>query len=447
MSQVDRAGAIRCNPGAWWRLGRRTAGVSFLLIALALTVWLAGCPFVQYDLTISSTEGGTVSTPGRGTFSYKKGTEVNLLAEPEEGYRFANWIGDVSTVASVTAAATTITMRGDYTIVASFGQQTWEIRTWHDLAAIKNNLGRRYVLMNNLDSSTAGYTDLASEVAKQRRGWEPLGHEGQPFTGSLEGQGYEIRDLFINRPDETGVALFGEVGQTGIIKNLGLANVTVTGGDYVGGLVGHGEGTVGNCYSTGDVTGEENVGALVGHNGGMVSDSYSAGSVTGNSRVGGLVGWNQATLMDSYSACTTTGDSRVGGLVGDNWYYASTVTNSYATGSVAGSSHVGGLVGANYYASLTYSYSIGSVAGGSSTGGLVGYNTGIVSDSFWDIQTSGQPTSDGGTGKATAEMKSIATFSGAGWSISAVAHGQTDPGYRWNAVNGQTYPFLSWQAV
>jgi hypothetical protein len=69
-----------------------------------------------------------------------------------------------------------------------------------------------------------------------------------------------------------------------------------------------------------------------------------------------------------------------------------------------------------------------------------------VGNSFWDSQTSGQSNSAGGTGKTTAEMKSIATFSGAGWNMIAVANpGTRNPAYIWNIVDGQTYPFLSWQ--
>jgi hypothetical protein len=74
----------------------------------------------KYDLTISSTSGGSVTEPGEGTFPYDEGTTVNLVVETEEGYRFARWTGDVDTVANVNAASTTITMQGDYTITANF---------------------------------------------------------------------------------------------------------------------------------------------------------------------------------------------------------------------------------------------------------------------------------------------------------------------------------------
>jgi len=73
-----------------------------------------------YDLTISSTGGGSVTTPGEGVFTYDDGTVVDLVAEAEESYRFVEWTGDVDTIADVYAAATNITMNGDYSITANF---------------------------------------------------------------------------------------------------------------------------------------------------------------------------------------------------------------------------------------------------------------------------------------------------------------------------------------
>jgi len=99
---------------------------------------------------------------------------------------------------------------------------------------------------------------------------------------------------------------------------------------------------------------------------------------------------------------------------------------------------------------VSNSYSTGSVTGSSDVGGLVGYSEGEdnVSNSFWDVETSGQANSAGGTGKNTAEMQDVATFSGADWNITAVANPSIrNPSYIWNIVNGVTYPFLSWQTV
>jgi hypothetical protein len=118
--------------------------------------------------------------------------------------------------------------------------------------------------------------------------------------------------------------------------------------------------------------------------------------------------------------------------------------NSYSTGGVSGNGQMGGLLGWNE-GSVSYSYSTGVVSVKDYVGGLVGHNRATVSNSFWDTQTSGQSTSDGGTGKTTAEVKNIATFAGAGWNIAAVAPGERNMAYAWNIVDGQTYPFLSWE--
>ena len=537
--------------------------------------------------------------------------------------------------------------------------QNLEIRTWYDLDAVRSNLSGNHILMNDLDSTTAGYTELASPTANQGKGWQPIGSEYSFFAGSFDGQGYEIRDLFINRPDETSVGLFSTVDEEGVIENIGVVNANVTGYDFVGGLAGFNDGTLSNSYSTGSVSGNMDVGGLVGFNdwgtvsnsfynydeflingeniitigalflndfeewlandkfldinerlsqengyyvvdnvtdfkellafgqnttlkfrltndldlatdpdfyipyfagefdgnghkilnlsfnfdfvshvglfgylapggkvtqmaaenvniagarfvgglvgydhGGTVSDSYSTGhvtgirylgglvgylagynvkgtvtkcystgNVTGNKDVGGLVGFNDwGTVSNSYASGTVNGNDFIGNLVGVNGgtvsnSYASgtangnnsvgnlvgvnggTVSNSYASGTVNGNDFVGGLVGENEN-TISNSYSIGNVTGNAYVGGLVGKNYGTVSNSFWDIETSGQPTSAGGTGKTTAQMKSITTFSGAGWNIIAVANADTrNPAYTWNIVTKQTYPFLSWQPV
>ena len=74
----------------------------------------------EYILTISSTAGGSVTTPGEGDFTYDEGTVISLEAEPDEGYQFRNWTGNVGTIANVEAASTRITMNDNYSITANF---------------------------------------------------------------------------------------------------------------------------------------------------------------------------------------------------------------------------------------------------------------------------------------------------------------------------------------
>jgi hypothetical protein len=95
--------------------------VGIFLVMVALIAGMAGCgPLVQYNLIVSSTEGGKVATPGEGIFTCYGGRGVILVASPRIGYHFVRWTGDVSTIADVNSALTTITMRGDYSITANF---------------------------------------------------------------------------------------------------------------------------------------------------------------------------------------------------------------------------------------------------------------------------------------------------------------------------------------
>jgi len=459
-----------------------------------------------------------------------------------------------------------------------------EIRDWHDLYAVREDLSGHYTLMNSLDATTAGYEELASAVANHGKGWQPIGTWADGFTGYLDGQGYEIAELFISRPGEHHIGLFGSVSEGGVIENLGVVNATVAarsgvgalagsnlgtvsncyssgsvagygpvgglvgmnwhtvrnsyssstveGMENIGGLLGFNEGTVSNCYSGGRVAGYWSVGGLVGSNLGTVTHSYSEGSATGSGSVGGLVGENRHTVRNSYTTASVTGEARIGGLVGTNSHTVrdsysvgrvagrekvgglvgrnlpeSVVSNSYSGSTVVGGSSVGGLVGENHGGNVTAGYSAGGVNGKERVGGLVGWNNegivttsyalgsvdgewqagglvgenhlGIVSDSysvavvtgqervggllgwndegtvrnsFWDIEISGVEESAGGTGKITAQMQSIATFTDPNteglddpWDIVAVAFGVANADYAWNIVAGEVYPFLSWE--
>ncbi|MFP3898791.1 MAG: GLUG motif-containing protein [Dehalococcoidia bacterium] len=295
-----------------------------------------------------------------------------------------------------------------------------EIRDWYDLHAVRENLNGHYRLMNHLDATTSGYAELAGPTANQGQGWQPIGTRLSTFTGSFDGQGYEIRDLSAERSAEEGVGLFGFVGEQGVIEYLGVVQTTVTGHSYVGAVAGWSAGTVSNCHSAGVVMGSISVGGLVGLGSqGAVSNSYSATTVIGDGSVGGLVGWNAGNVNNSYSTGDVSGNMSVGGLVGHNVGspQGGTVSNSYSTGSVTGEQRVGGLIG----------YNLG----------------GTIRSSFWDMITSATEFSDGGIGKTSAEMKALDTFSQAAWDIAAVASGAMDSSYVWNIVKGETYPFLT----
>jgi rhodanese-related sulfurtransferase len=241
----------------------------------------------------------------------------------------------------------------------------------------------------------------------------------------------------------------------GIISNC-YSTGSVSGDRNVGGLVGTNYGYMTNCYTTGDVSGVWLVGGLVGRNlFGQMTNSYAKASVTGNVSVGGLVGSNEytSTISNCNSIGSVSGDGNVGGLVGAN--LSGHMVNCYAKSTVAGDYYVGGLVGRNLEGSISSSYSTGSVIGTEKVGGLVGENTlvpdqqgqysiGIIDSSFWDMETSGQTTSDGGIGLTTIEMQTTSTFLDDGWDfVGETANGTEDI---WWIDEGQDYPRLWWEA-
>jgi len=108
-------GGVEADEDATWESGK--------VQELDLTIHEGGQPPVQYELTISSTTGGSVTTPGEGVLSYYAGTQVNLVAEAETGYGFVNWTAAPTvTFGDASAAQTTFTMPSqDVTVTAHFG--------------------------------------------------------------------------------------------------------------------------------------------------------------------------------------------------------------------------------------------------------------------------------------------------------------------------------------
>ena len=101
--------------------------IGIFLIVVALAAALPGCTGGYgssvgdyHTLTITSTGGGVVTSPGEGTFTYSEGRVVNLVAQSQAGYKFVSWSGDVGTVASVNATSTTVTANDSYSIRANF---------------------------------------------------------------------------------------------------------------------------------------------------------------------------------------------------------------------------------------------------------------------------------------------------------------------------------------
>ena len=237
-------------------------------------------------------------------------------------------------------------------------------------------------------------------------GWLPIGGETDPFVAVFDGNTHTISNLAIRR-NQTYVGLFGKIGNSAAIRNLGLVDnlADYTGssnsGIFIGGLVGRQEGgSISASYATGDADGgdgrNDRVGGLVGlQRGGSITASYATGDADGGGRdsdsVGGLVGRSQGSITASYATGDADGGDgdydTVGGLVG--WQSQGSITASYATGDADGGvgddDRVGGLVGQSQ-GSITASYATGDADGGvgdsDRVGGLVGQSQGSITASY-----------------------------------------------------------------
>ncbi len=278
---------------------------------------------------------------------------------------------------------------------------------------------RNYIQTADIDATTTSGWDEGS-------GFKPIGNGATNFTGSYNGRGFIIDHLFISRSMVSFVGFFGYL-EGAFVDSLGMTNVDISGRSNIGGLVGVNLSfsVVSYCYSTGQVSGAQYyVGGLVGENSlsAQVKNCFSSASAhAGADYAGGLVGISNGSFIEnSYSTGLVSGGLGIGGLLGRN--QTSSVINCYSTGVPSGSSDVGGLIGGEY----------------SST----------VSNSFWDTETSTKETSSGGTGKTTAEMKTLCNYVDgieASWDFMNTTGNGTEDFWGLNLTVNNGYPFLSWQ--
>jgi hypothetical protein len=248
--------------------------------------------------------------------------------------------------------------------------------------------------------------------------------------------------------------LIGNIRDVNILRSYATGDVTMipvgaNTGIATGGLVGFfGYGIIRESYATGTVRGYTSVGGLVGSNVGtgqldelpLIDKSYATGAVFGVSQVAGLLATgNRGTISMSYAAGAVTASANsAGGLVA----VTNGITrNSYATGSVTTPFGGAGLISSvNTGGIVDRTFSTGAVTSGTGGGLLGGASFATVTNSFWDTQTSGQATSAGGAGavgRTTAQMKTLSTFTGAGWDFVDT----------WQIFQGVTYPHFQYQTI
>lgn len=151
-----------------------------------------------------------------------------------------------------------------------------------------------------------------NETTAPANTWTPIGNNSQPFTGTLDGDGHSVSGIYISTANYQG--LVGYLYNGGTLQNLGVKASYIKGGYRVGGLCGWNDGTVTNCYNTGNVTGNDYVGGVCGYNNRTVTNCYyltgtAAGGINGNDAAGKA----EAKTAEQFQS------GEVASLLGDGW--------------------------------------------------------------------------------------------------------------------------------
>ncbi|MFC4306041.1 fibronectin type III domain-containing protein, partial [Cohnella boryungensis] len=252
----------------------------------------------------------------------------------------------------------------------------YQVASAEDLDAIRNYLTSHFKLTADIDLTD--YLSASGSGHNGGKGWAPIGSTSEPFQGTLDGDGHIISNLYIDRGTENNVGLFANTYGYAVLKNIGIQNASVKGNIVVG--------------------------ALTGRNNGVISNAFSTGVVSGTYNIGGLAGNNDLVIKNSFSTATVNSSGVAGGLVGSLAADAS-IELSFAAGIVNGDFTVGGIVGNKSSSS-------------------------IISDSFYDMDTSGMNDTGKGDGRTAAQMKQSSTY--IGWDFDNV----------WQIKEGTSYPSL-----
>jgi hypothetical protein len=314
------------------------------------------------------------------------------------------------------------------------GEGVFLVGNCFELQNIRVKLAESYELLNDIDCTGTLSWDSA-------KGFEPIGNSEEPFTGTVDGKGYTVAGLYLNR-NANNQAMFGNL-KDATIRNINFDSPKVTGRNNVAVVAAYGKGaTLENIgIVNANIESDKKFAAgLVGEaeNTTVISAKVDL-EINGNRNIGGIAGkFTTGTVDKSYSYGIITGNRFVGGLLGHNT--SSTISNSYSEGILIATEHLGGLIGFQKNpVQISDSYAASTINGGGA-GGLFGSSNNAadsaITNSYWDKDVSGVIGSAyGGEGKTTDEMSEQAQFEG--WDFNST----------WNIDEGLDYPRLRNEAA
>ncbi len=167
----------------------------------------------QHELQISSSAGGSVTTPGEGELHYDHGTVVTIGAASDADFHFVNWTGtavDAGRVGDADSGATTVTMDGDYTLYANFAIDQHELQISSSAGGSVTTPGEGEL---HYDHGTVVTIEVASDANFHFVNWTgtavDAGRVGNPDSGAttvtMDGDYTLYANFAIDDEDEDGV--------------------------------------------------------------------------------------------------------------------------------------------------------------------------------------------------------------------------------------------------
>ena len=214
-----------------------------------------------------------------------------------------------------------------------------------------DNAGKLFWFAAQVNSgNTALNARLTADIDLENRAWTPIGNDDNLYNGSFDGSGKTIKGLYIHDEAAQYVGLFGAIYLNAHVKAVTLTDSSVTGKDYVGGIVGRNSGTVTGCVNNAVVSGSgTSIGGIAGENGGTVELCGNTNTVTSSNGCGGIVGRSNGTIRNCYNTGEVHATGTTGNAGGITFLNMGTVEYSWSTGKVTGGSNgeEGGIVGRN----------------------------------------------------------------------------------------------------
>lgn len=238
--------------------------------------------------------------------------------------------------------------------------------------------------------------------------WTPIGSsyssDKNYYSGVFDGNGHTISGLYINSSNSFEQALFGCVGETGVVKNLTITNSFVSSYVNVSSIVASSNGgRVENCSNDGDVYAYDTAAGIVAYGNGTVTNCSNSGKISAAvSTSGGIVGGNYGDVTSCYNTGNVTGDYYVGGLTGFN---DSTVKNCYNLGKISGQSQVGGVIGYNAI-SMENCYNAGGVVGVDEIGSVSGYSEDAIMTNCYYLEGTAEEKNASAVSKTAQQFES-----------------------------------------